>query len=71
MRKDGVNVSAVGDAVSVLNSIENVSVECNVSMAELTRFRAGGRADILVQPHTVESAMELIRVCLLYTSRCV
>lgn len=62
MSKDGVNASAVGDAVSVLSSIENVSVECNVSMAELTRFRAGGRADILVQPHTVESAMELIRV---------
>jgi len=60
--KDGMDAYAVGDAVSVLRSIKNLSVTCDVPMAELTRFRAGGCADILVQPHTVESAIELIRV---------
>lgn len=60
--KKGVGAFAVDDVVSVLVKIDNLSVECGVPMAELTRFHAGGPADILVRPYTAESLTELIRV---------
>ncbi|HHW93378.1 MAG TPA: UDP-N-acetylmuramate dehydrogenase [Clostridiaceae bacterium] len=62
MQKDGIDAFAVNEVVSILSQIENVTLEREAPIAGLTRFRAGGHADVLVHPHTVESAIELIRV---------
>ncbi len=61
MSKNGADVFAVGEVLAVLGNIKNVTIERDVPFADFTRFRAGGRADILAQPNTVESAVELIR----------
>jgi UDP-N-acetylmuramate dehydrogenase len=60
--KEEMDAFAINEVVSALTKIENVTLERNVSVAHLTRFQAGGNADILVHPHTSESAIELIRV---------
>lgn len=58
---DHASVFSIEKAASVLSRIENLTVECNTSVAKLTRFRAGGRADLLVRPHTKNSLIELVK----------
>ncbi len=61
MSNDGRNAFAIDEVVSFLDKIDNVTLERDAPIAALTRFRAGGSADILAHPQTQESAIELIR----------
>ena len=44
-----------------LKSIQNITVQEQADMTKLTTFRAGGKADLVVYPETVEALAETVR----------
>lgn len=57
------NTFNVADAKRALEAIADVTVLENALLSQYTRIHAGGAADLLALPHTVDSAAALIRLC--------
>lgn len=49
--------------IKLFEHLEDIDIHTDHSMAEHTYFRAGGPAEILIEPHTIEAAADVIAIC--------
>ncbi|HHU07095.1 MAG TPA: UDP-N-acetylmuramate dehydrogenase [Clostridiaceae bacterium] len=49
--------------IKLFEHLEDIDISAEHSLAEHTYFKAGGKAEIFIQPHTAEAAADVIAIC--------
>lgn len=49
--------------IKLFEQLEDIDIDSEHSMAEHSYFKAGGKAEIFIQPHTAEAAADVAAIC--------